>query len=548
MSWEFGKGQMMNCQGKEEIPISVIIPVYNVADWLDACMESVVNQTFRDFEVLLIDDGSDDGSGDKCRQWAQKDSRIRVISKINEGPSKARNRGLLEANGKYVAFIDADDWVDAHYLELMYRQVVETDIVECDVYRVNEETGKTNIRVSSGVMGADDTLEEHMKYGYTAIWKCMFRKELFTKHNISFPDCHSEARAVYALLLALSGRVENVHEPLYYYRTFRQGSLTSKPRSGGEDQSMTGIQAFEHLLLGFEQCGLYAKYEKLLQGIVKYKMSDLLAAFFLRRKPEDYRRLAGNYESFIAQKFPAAPQYRYLTWGGYNLNRILCNMDLLHDPYCRFNFSSIISLMHPVQAEMPCSHKNRYREIMLNREICGTFWQVCEEIAPDFLFVDFLEERFDIVACNGGYLTKSDAFDGADCPIEGGRTIARGTNECESLWRESCLAFIRQMQESCPSVRLVLVENYLSEQKGDIHGQEPYENLAEIRHINKLLQSYYGFFRENCHNLLVVEAWKSNYYFTDKKYEHGAIPSHLNERANREIAGMAEREIGIWKA
>ena len=93
-------------------------------------------------------------------------------------------------------------------------------------------------------------------------------------------------------------------------------------------------------------------------------------------------------------------------------------------------------------------------------------------------------------------------------------------------------------------MRLVLVENYLSERKGDIHGQEPYENLGEIRSTNKLLQSY----RKNCHDLLVVKAWKSKYYFTDCKYEHGAIPSHLNEIANREIAGMAEREIGIWKA
>ncbi len=540
----------MNCQRKEEIPISVIIPVYNVADWLDVCIESVVKQTFAEFEVILVDDGSDDGSQDKGRQWAQNDSRIKVIAKKNEGPSKARNRGLSEAKGKYVVFVDADDWLDARYLELMYRRAVETeaDIVECDVFRVNNETGKRNVRVSSGVMGVDDTLEAHMKYGYTAIWKCMFNKELFTKHNVIFPDCHSEARAVYALLLALSGRIENVHEPLYYYRTFRRGSLTSKPRSGGEDRSMTGVQAFEHLLAGFRQCGLYAKYEKLLQEIVTYKMSDLLAAFFPRRKAEDYRRLAGNYELFLAQRFPAAPKYRYLTWGGYNLNRILCNMNLLHDPYCRFNFSSIISLMHPVQEEMICHHKNRYREIMLNREISGMFWQVLEEMAPDFLFVDFLEERFDIVACNGGYLTKSDAFDGADCPIEGGRTIARGTKECESLWRESCLAFIRQIEARCPSVRLVLVENYLSEQKGDIHGQEPFENLEEIRSANKLLKSYYSFFRENCQDLLVVEAWKSEYYFTDEKYEHGAIPSHLNEIANREIAGMAEREIGIWKA
>ena len=99
--------------------ISIIIPVYNVSEWLDQCLESVVNQTFSDFEVILIDDGSTDGSGQKCREWAEKDCRIRLISKSNEGPSKARNLGLQKAVGTYLAFLDADDWIDSRYLEIM---------------------------------------------------------------------------------------------------------------------------------------------------------------------------------------------------------------------------------------------------------------------------------------------------------------------------------------------------------------------------------------------------------------------------------------------
>ena len=88
----------MKVKDKKRIEISVIIPVYNVYDYLDMCMESVVNQTFSDFEVILIDDGSTDGSDIKCMEWAQRDRRIRVISKENEGPSEARNYGMRWEN------------------------------------------------------------------------------------------------------------------------------------------------------------------------------------------------------------------------------------------------------------------------------------------------------------------------------------------------------------------------------------------------------------------------------------------------------------------
>ena len=188
---------------KKSPAVSVIVPVYNVSPWLDECMESVVNQTFSDFEVILVDDGSTDDSGDKCERWEEKDRRIKVIHKENEGPSKARNLGIQEAKGTYLVFLDGDDWLDSRFLELLYGSVTETDadMAECDVYRVNSETGTKTYRVCSGDMGCQYSKKERMKYGYTSIWKCMFKKEIFVKNGIVFPDCHIESRAVYALLV-----------------------------------------------------------------------------------------------------------------------------------------------------------------------------------------------------------------------------------------------------------------------------------------------------------------------------------------------------------
>lgn len=529
------------------VPISVIIPVYNVREWIDECMESVVNQTFPDFEVILVNDGSTDGSDIKCQAWVEKDKRITMISKHNEGPSKARNMGMLMAKGQYLVFLDADDWIDSSYLEKMYVRMTTTnaDIVECDVYRYNNETGKKTYRVCSGNMARDYTLEEHMKYGYTAIWKCMFRKKLFMEHEILFPDCHSEARAVYALLLALSNRTENIHEALYYYRRFRSGSLSERPRINHGDEKAIGVQALENLLQGFQRCGLYGQYEKLLQEIVKLKLSDLLAGVFYRREKREFQCLTNAYYSFIAEKFPNAPNYKYVTLGGYNLNRILWHVNLLHDPYCRFNFSSIIALMNPIGAEPVYSHKNRYREIMLEREFQSQFWDILDEVKPEYIFIDLMEERFDIVAYHGGYLTKSDAFDGIDPMLEDMEIIPRDGEICGRLWRESCLHFLDRFRSQYSSIHIVLIKNYLSEKAGDIHSQKVYENLEGIRRTNAILREYYRFFEDHCDKAAVIEASECSYYYTDKQYEYGAVPSHLNEIVNDEIAKRIEKAIGL---
>ena len=92
--------------------ISVIIPVYNVAEYLPQCLDSVVSQTYRNLEIITVDDGSTDGSGTICDQYAEKDSRFRVIHKANGGVSSARNEGLKTAVGDLIGFVDADDWIE----------------------------------------------------------------------------------------------------------------------------------------------------------------------------------------------------------------------------------------------------------------------------------------------------------------------------------------------------------------------------------------------------------------------------------------------------
>lgn len=105
--------------GERDAEISVIVPVYNVRPYLDRCMESLLGQTFRDFELILVDDGSTDGSGERCDEWAEMDGRIRVFHQANAGQGAARNRAVRRSIGKWIAFVDADDYVAADYLEYL---------------------------------------------------------------------------------------------------------------------------------------------------------------------------------------------------------------------------------------------------------------------------------------------------------------------------------------------------------------------------------------------------------------------------------------------
>lgn len=117
----------------DDLLISVIIPVYNAEKYLEQCLNSIKNQTYKNFEVIIVNDGSKDNTDSICKKFAQSDSRFRYFSKENGGVSSARNFGLDNANGHYITFIDGDDWVEHNHLEILIKSITEnnSDIAIC---------------------------------------------------------------------------------------------------------------------------------------------------------------------------------------------------------------------------------------------------------------------------------------------------------------------------------------------------------------------------------------------------------------------------------
>lgn len=127
--------------------ISIIVPVYNVKDYVEKCLDSICGQTYKNLEIVVVDDGSTDGSGEICDTYAQKDPRVKVIHRENRGVSAVRNEGLDIALGEYIGFVDGDDWIDSDMYEFLYELLIvnEADISVCSHYIENRAREKSNM-------------------------------------------------------------------------------------------------------------------------------------------------------------------------------------------------------------------------------------------------------------------------------------------------------------------------------------------------------------------------------------------------------------------
>lgn len=173
----------------EEKKISVIIPVYNVEKYLRRCVESVLNQTFKNFELILVNDGSKDDSLKICKEFEKSDPRVIVIDTPNRGSSSARNKGMSIASGEWIIHFDSDDWIDRDMLQLLYDKAIteDADIVACGIY---EDFGNDN-RIEH--LYPYDKIEPHseiyrVEMQYSSVCNKLVRRWLYDKYNIHFVD------------------------------------------------------------------------------------------------------------------------------------------------------------------------------------------------------------------------------------------------------------------------------------------------------------------------------------------------------------------------
>ncbi len=208
---------------KKELPlVSIVVPVYNVSDYVLKCLESLVTQSYNNIEILVIDDGSTDNSGEICDDFAKNDARIKVIHKKNGGLSSARNAGIKRAKGEWLCFVDSDDYVRKDFVKELYRGIAEND-ADVAVCGYNKDIPKAEV-----LTGKQATIRLLVKQENIEIiaWNKMYRKTLFWEDGIEFPDgMNYEDTLTTYKLLSVAKKVVYVSKSLYVY-VEREGSIT----------------------------------------------------------------------------------------------------------------------------------------------------------------------------------------------------------------------------------------------------------------------------------------------------------------------------------
>lgn len=226
----FGEDELMRPM------VSIIVPIYNAEQYLRRCVDSILNQEYTDFELLLVNDGSTDASGDICEEYGDRDPRVIVIQKENTGVSDSRNRALDRARGKYLQFLDSDDWITPDATRLFVRAAEEygCDMVISDFYRVVGERLSTKGDIEEeGVLTREEfaahMMENPADFYYGVLWNKLYRRDIVEEHNLRMDtDINWCEDFMFNLEYIRYAKVfYALHAPIYYY-VKRKGSLASQ--------------------------------------------------------------------------------------------------------------------------------------------------------------------------------------------------------------------------------------------------------------------------------------------------------------------------------
>ncbi len=256
--------------------ISIIVPVYNVEKYIHQCIDSVINQTYKNIEIILVDDGSPDNCGRICDEYAAKDSRIKVIHKANGGLSDARNHGIEAAKGDWLMFIDSDDWIEPDMAQKLLDAATEddADMAVCSVTVFNEKesfTPKNYFSPARTVPGIQLLKEKWLNVQFVIACNKIYKKELFD--NIRYPvgKLHEDEFVIHYLLYKAE-KVCVIEDKLYNYRQ-NENSITGSKYS---PRNLDGLFAVADRICFYNQinCINYA------EPLISYYYTVLIDKYF----------------------------------------------------------------------------------------------------------------------------------------------------------------------------------------------------------------------------------------------------------------------------
>lgn len=280
--------------------LSIIIPVYNVEKYLPKCLGSILEQPFKDLEVICVNDGSTDGSLDVLQKIKKNDDRVVIIDKKNEGSGIARNIGLSTAQGEYVYFIDSDDWLEANVLAKIIAKAdeLQTDILVfggLSYYNGKGQNGaysknKLPKKYFGKVVSAKDIKKDIFKFPSTA-WTKLYRRSFLIKNEIKFQNIRAgQDQLPFFHSMITAERIAILPENIYCYQKNREGSVTSVKKK----KSFSPIYVFYGIEEMLEKTGMMEEYRNIFVNKYFSKATSWLGKFDKDLKPqyfEEYSKL-----------------------------------------------------------------------------------------------------------------------------------------------------------------------------------------------------------------------------------------------------------------
>lgn len=263
--------------------ISIIVPIYRVENYIGKCIDSIIRQTYNNLEIILVNDGSPDNCGKICDEYAKLDNRIKVIHKENGGLSDARNVGIEAASGKYIAFVDGDDYIHPQMYELMYNSIIENDadISVCRYKSVKEEESEKYEQINNVEWVVLESDKDKFEYSlgpntivcFTVAWNKLYKAEIFNDICYPYGKIHEDEFTTYKTIERAKKIVYTDNE-LYYY-VQRDGSIMNK---AFDKRRLWILDAFQERLELYNNTKRFDWYEKMLSQyrLMMMQWTDLL--------------------------------------------------------------------------------------------------------------------------------------------------------------------------------------------------------------------------------------------------------------------------------
>lgn len=295
--------------------ISVIVPVYKVEPYLKRCIDSILNQTYTDFELILIDDGSPDNCPAICDEYAKKDPRVHVIHQDNGGLSAARNAGIdwafANSDSEWITFIDSDDWVHQNYLEIFYNQLIRCNskILMCSFEKVTSHVNDRIIIDVKSVLCKPEEVYINKRGISTIAWCKLYNKEVFANHRFPIGKLHEDVFLVHQLLF-ICDTITVIDIPLYYYFQNPE-SITQKKWN---PKRLDEIIAHEEQLVFFKNSPYKEAYRLEIVSYI-WVLSDQLRMIRQQGKKYMFIRLRVKFKLALALlKFHSIVSHKSYMW------------------------------------------------------------------------------------------------------------------------------------------------------------------------------------------------------------------------------------------